>query len=399
MSEPWITPNWHVSPYNFDPAATGERQAPPILHDVTLRDGEESAGLVFSTDDKVALAKALDEAGLPRIELLLTTPGAEEATRQILDMGVKAKIYGAGGFIKPSNMEIAVRCKVRNITLGVRTSELQIKTFMDKPREEVLQQCLNAIETAKTHEMLVNLFLADAPRADLGFLEEVVNRCVAAGIDSVTVVDSVGTATPQTVAFLVKKMKAWCSLPVEVHTHNDFGLGMATSLAGWEAGAGVIHVAVNGLGYRCGNPATEEVVLALVALYGVDPGVKLDHLYQLSMLAQQASNLPVAFNKPLSGPGAFGYERFAELKRAYDMGSPEAFYPYNPEAVGREAILFLSKWSDTAMVKKKMADLGYNTLSKEQADEMLRLVIETAYKAKRPLNEQETLSIAQKVMA
>ena len=159
LSEPWKTPNWHVSPLNFDSQASGARLAPPILHDVTLRDGEESAGLVFSVEDKLALAKALDAAGLPRIELLLTTPGAEEATHQILDMGLKADIYGAGGFIKPSNMEIAVRCKVRNITLGIRTSELQIKTFMDKPREQVLQQCLNAIETAKSHDMRVNLSL------------------------------------------------------------------------------------------------------------------------------------------------------------------------------------------------------------------------------------------------
>jgi methanogen homocitrate synthase len=308
-------------------------------------------------------------------------------------MGLKAIIYGAGGFIKPSNMEIAIRCKVRYITLGVRTSDLQIKTFMDKPREAVLQQCLNAIDTAKEHDMLVNLFLADCPRADLGYLEEVVSKCVELDVDAITVVDSVGTATPQTIAFLVRKVKEWCDLPVEVHTHNDYGLGMATSLAGWEAGADVIHVAVNGLGYRCGNPATEEVALALEALYGVDSGINLDHLYGLSVLAQEASGQPVAFNKPLAGPGAFGFERYAQIQKAEEMQLPQAFYPYRPEAIGREVMIFLSKWSDAAMVKHKLTLLN-REISDQDADQILRVVKDTAYQNKRPLSDLEIMSIA-----
>lgn len=398
MPHPWQTNSWWVSPLNFDPAVMGtNRPAPPILHDVTLRDGEENAGLVFSLDEKIALAKALDETGLPRIEMLLTTPGAEEAVKAVLDLGLKATIYAAGALANPKNMEKAIGCQVRNITLGIRASDLSIQTFVGKPRQEVLQQCLNAIAVAKEHEMLVNLFLADCPRADLGFLQEIVGRCEGAGVDAVTVVDTLGVATPQTIAFLVQEIRKWTNLPIEVHTHNDFGLGMATSLAGWEAGASVIHVAVNSLGYRCGNPATEEVALALAALYGVDTGVRLEKLYSLSMLAQEASGQPVAFNKPLSGPGAFGYERYAQILKATEMGLPQAFFPYRPEAIGREPLLILSKWSDVAMVRHKMAELG-RTLIDTQAEELLELARETAVKLKRPLSDEDVVNLADQVL-
>jgi isopropylmalate/homocitrate/citramalate synthase len=395
MSSPWRTENWSVSPFNFDPQIVGtERPKPPVLHDVTLRDGEENAGLVFSHEDKLVLAKALDAAGLSRIEVLLTTPGAEESTKAILDLGLKAEIHAAGSLIKPSNMEIAVRCKVQKITMGIRTSDLQIQTFAGKPREAVLEQYLNAVETAKSHDMDVNLFLADCPRAELSFLEEVVGRCVEADVDAVTVVDSVGTATPQTIAYLVRTIKQWTDLPIEVHTHNDFGLGMATSLAGWVAGAEVIHVAVNSLGYRCGNPATEEMTLTLEALYGVDTGVNLERLYELSLLAQEASGLSVYFGKPLSGPGAFGYERYAQIKKAHEMNMPEAFYPYRPEAVGREPLLLLSKWSDVDMVKHKLSEMGYE-VSDEVARQILKRVKQLAVEKKRPLNDEEVRSLAE----
>ena len=389
MSEPWRTENWWVSPLNFDSNVIGkDRPNPPILHDVTLRDGEESANVVFSVDGKVNIAVALDSAGLPRIEFLLTTPGAEEAMERILDLGLNAQIYGAGGLVNPKNMAIALRCKVKNITLGIRTSDLAIKTSGGKSREKILEQCLDAIKTSKDHDMSVNLFLADCPRADLSFLEEVVRRCVETGADSVTVVDSVGTAIPQTIAYLVRMVKSWTDKPVEIHTHNDYGLGMATSLAGWEAGADVIHVTVNSLGYRCGNPATEEVALALEALYGVDTGVKLNHLYGLSVLVQEATNQPVAFNKPLSGPGAFGYEKYAPIKKALELKLPQAFYPYIPETIGRQQVLFLSKWSDVDMVKKKLDDLG-KSIDDDQAEIFLKAVKEEAYRLKRSLNEED----------
>lgn len=393
MSEPWKTENWNVSPFNFDPQVVGPvRPVAPILHDVTLRDGEENAGLVFNFDDKIKFAKALDAAGLPRIEMLITSPGAEEAIKAVLDLGLKAKIYAAGALVKQSNMEKALRTGVKNITVAIRTSDLQIQTFTNKTREGVLQNMLETINTAKEHEMFFNLFLADCPRADLGYLEEVCIRCKEAGADSVTVVDSVGTAVPQTISFLVRKIIEWTGLPVEVHTHNDYGLGMATSLAGWEAGAGAIHVAVNSLGYRCGNPATEEMVLMLEALYGVKTGVKLDSLYGLSVLGQEASGQPVAFNKPLSGPGAFAYERYAEIQKATQLGRPEAVLPYNPKAVGRDPIFILSKWSDVEMVKHKLAGLGYS-LDDEQANLILQRVKEIAMEKKRPVNEDEILEL------
>jgi isopropylmalate/homocitrate/citramalate synthase len=393
MFEPWKTDNWWVSPYNFDPQVLGDKKlTAPILHDVTLRDGEENAGLVFNLDDKIKLAKALDAAGLPRIEMLITSPGAEEAIKTVLDLGLKAKIYAAGALVKQSNMEKALRTGVQFITVAIRTSDLQIQTFTDKTREGVLQNMLDTIYTAKEHGLYFNLFLADCPRADLGFLEEICLRCKEAGVDSITVVDSVGTAIPQTIAFLVGKIIQWTGLPIEVHTHNDYGLGMATSLAGWEAGAGAIHVAVNSLGYRCGNPATEEMVLALEALYGAHTGVKLDALYGLSALAQETSGQPVAFNKPISGPGAFAYERYAEIQKAAQLGKPMAVLPYNPQAVGRKPIFILSKWSDIEMVKHKLSELGHS-LNDEQATVILQKVKEISMEKKRPVNDDEIQSL------
>ena len=178
--------------------------------------------------------------------------------------------------------------------------------------------------------------------------------------------------------------------------HNDYGLGMATALAAWEAGATVIHCAVNGLGYRCGNPATEELALALRALYGVDTGIDIAKLNALSCLVQERSRLPVAYNKPLSGPGAFAYEQYAALAEVVDSGVPQANYPYVPECIGRRPLLVVSKWSDVAMVKRKLTELG-RTIADAQAQQLLEKAKATAYQYKRPLTDEEIIALTEQL--
>jgi len=396
--EPWRTDQWWVSPWNFCKEAgnpPGGLQA-PVLHDVTLRDGEECALLVFNHDDRLAIARALDEIGISRFEVGITVPGAEKSLRELMDMGLRATIYAAGNLARPENMEKALRTGVRHITLGMRTSDMVIENVLHKSRREVLDSTLRAIRTAREHGIHVNLFMADATRADPAFLMQSLREAEEAGIGAVTVVDTFASCHPGALAYLVKRVSGWTELPIEVHAHNDYGLAIANALAAWQAGARVIHTTVNGLGYRCGNPPTEEVALAVRALYGLDTGIQLNRLYDLSKLVQERSGLSVAFNKPVVGEGAFAYEKYGQIKLAAEAGMPQAYYPYLPETVGQHSHMILSKWSDLEMLALKLEDLGLAP-SMEQMEIILAKVKEMALANKRAVTEDELWNIVRVV--
>ena len=396
--EPWKTDQWWVSPWDFAEEAGNPPGAlrAPILHDVTLRDGEECAYLVFNHEDRLAIARALDEIGITRFEVGVTVPGSEESLRELLRMGLRATIYAAGSLGRSENMERALRAGVRHITLGMHVSDAIIEKVLRKSRREVLDSTLRAIRTARKHDIHVNLFMADAPRADSAFLRRTLQEAEEVGIGAVTVVDTFASCHPGALAYLVEQVSGWTKLPVEVHAHNDYGLAVANALAAWQAGARVIHTTVNGLGYRCGNPPTEEVALAVHALYGLDTGIRLDRLCDLSKLVQGRSGLSVAFNKPVVGEGAFAYEKCGQLKVAEEAGVHQAYYPYLPEAVGQSRRMILSKWSDLAMLALKLEKLGLS-LHAEQVQAILARVKEQAIRNKRAITEDELRSIVRAV--
>lgn len=389
--EPWKTDRWWVSPLNFHPDLWQHFSPPPAVefHDVTLREADECAGAILRVEDKIEIAHALDAAGVHRIEVGLITPDSHRALEAILQGGFEHKVYAAGQLVEPGNLERAIACGVRRITLGVRTSDLFIENFLGKTREGLIESARRAVAIGKEHGLYVNMFLADAPRADLGFLEHLVRQAAGEwGVDAVTVVDTLGFTHPHAFAYLIGKVRGWCTVPVEAHCHNDFGLGTATALAGYLAGASALHVSVNGIGYRAGNPPLEEVATALRVLYGVDTGLQLEHFTALCRMVAERSGLRLAYNKPLVGEGAFAYERWGDLLKWRDRGLLHAGMPIDPGSVGNTAEFVLSKWSDGAMLVRKLAELGLETDS-SLLEQLLSRAKQLVYREGRALNEAD----------
>jgi isopropylmalate/homocitrate/citramalate synthase len=389
MDAAWVGPRWSVSPHNYDP----EIRLPPrpvTLHDITLRDGEECADVALSVDDKLTIAEALCEVGIPRIEFFLTVPGWRELLRQLARRRLPAALYVTW---RPGRVERALDLGIRHVMVWFRASDQYQRHVLKKERPALVEETLRAVRDAKAAGAHVNLFLPEATRATLEQIREVTQAAEREGADAVTLVDSLSIARPAAIALLVRKMRGWVKVPIEVHCHNDFGLATASVLAAYEAGADVIHTAVNGLGYRAGNSALEEVAVSLQALYGVETGLKLERLPWLSALVERVTGRANGYFKPVVGAGAFRYEQWGATAALEAAGLRPGAFPFEPELVGRQASYVIGKWSDQASVERRLAELGM-TATAEQLQAIFRRAVTTALARRRPLTDDELLELA-----
>ena len=386
---PWRTPHWFCSPHNFEPTITAPPH-PVELHDITVRDGEECADVAFTVDDKVRIAEALALVGIRRMELFLTVPGWLEAVRAILRRRLPLQLYVTW---HPGRVERVLELGVKHVMVWYRVLEEHQRYDLQRSRAELLEQAANQIADARRAGCEANLFIVEASRAPLDQLKETVRVGKQAGATSVTVVDSFGVARPGAVAFLVRQVREWTGLPVDVHCHNDFGLSTANVLAAYEAGATGLNVAVNGLGYRAGNAALDEVAMALEVLYGVDTGLRLDMLPWLGHVVAEITGIPVAYFKPVTGKGAFSVEQWKTGAAMEAGGARPVVFPFEPEIAGRTPRVVVGKWSDVGAVAKKLTEYGL-TASPEQIGRILVGCQRAGIAHHRPLNDDEFLAIA-----
>lgn len=191
----------------------------------------------------------------------------------------------------------------------------------------------------------------------------------------------------------MSQLKSWTKLGVEVHCHNDFGLAVANVLAAYEGGADALNVSVNGVGYRAGNAALDEVVLALEVLYGVDTGIRLELLPELARLVEEITGIGNGYFKPITGRGAFSYEQWGATAALEAGGARPYGFPFEPEVVGRSPRLVVGKWSDIGAVARKLAEFGLSAAP----EQMQRILVRTqmaGVAVHRPLKDDEFLAIA-----
>ena len=386
---PWLTDHWAASQHNFDPAIAVLAH-PVVLHDITVRDGEESADLAFSVEDKIRIAEALARVGIRRMELFLTVPGWLETVRQLMQRGLDMALYVTW---HPGRVERALELGVKHIMVWYRIGEVFQRHVSQRSREELLDEMLAAVRAARKAGAHVNLFMPESTRASLEHLRLAVEAAKKEGASAITVVDSQGVARPAAIAYLVRQVKSWTGLNVEVHCHNDFGLAVANVLAAYEGGADALHCAVNAVGYRAGNAAMEEVAMALEVLYGVKTGLKLDLLPELSRIVEEITGLPNGYFKPVVGKGAFSYEQWGATAQLTAGGARPYAFPYEPEIVGRSPRLVIGKWSDLGAVVQKLAEFGL-TASPEQLQTILHQSQMAGVAHHRPLKDDEFLVIA-----
>jgi 2-isopropylmalate synthase len=387
--QPWLTSRWAASLYNFDPAVALPPR-PVALHDITIRDGEECAGLAFTVEDKVRIAEALVRLGVTRTELFLTVPGWLETVRAIMTRKLGLDLYVTW---HPGRVERALDLGVRHIMVWYRIGEVYQHHVFRMHREALMDEMVSAVRAARQAGAIVNLFLPECTRATLDHIVAAARAAEQEGASAVTVVDSQGVARPAAIAFLVRQLKLATGLQVEVHCHNDFGLAVANVLAAYEGGADALNVSVNGVGYRAGNAALDEVVMGLEVLYGVDTGLRLDLLPEVSRLVEGITGMNNNYLKPIVGRGAFDYEQWGATAALTAGGVRQYAFPFEPEVLGRSPKLMIGKWSDVGAVAKKLSDYGL-TASPDQMAQILAASQRAGVAHHRPLNDDEFLSIA-----
>ncbi|HYX88722.1 MAG TPA: hypothetical protein VE753_05090, partial [Gaiellaceae bacterium] len=327
------------------------------FYDTTLRDGEQTVGVVLDPEQKLDIARELDGLGIERIEAGFprVSPEDERAVRLILDAGLDAEIWGfsrAVGADVDALLELGLQASVIEAPISDRKLEA-----LGVDREAMLERIVYAVSDAARQGITVAFFGVDGTRADLGYFETVYKTAVEAGAKEAVVVDTIGVATPEAVAFLVGQTREWLGpdVPLHFHGHNDFGLGTAAAAAAARAGARWIHGTINGMGERAGNANLGEVALALRALYGVRTNLRLERLREVSARVRELSGYRLEPWKPVVGENLFVRESGAVASQFHD---PPSIEPFSAELVGAERKIVLGKKSGLDSIRIKCAELG-----------------------------------------
>src|ERR1700688_4272041 len=341
--QPWKTDKWFVSLWNFNPAVnSGFKFAKNIkFHDITLRDGEQQTGVIFTKDDKVRIAEALAEAGVHRIEagMPVVSPSDEAAIKEIVKRNLGPQIF-AFSRCMVDDVKRALDCGVSGIVMEVPSSEHIIKYAYKWPLEKAIDLSIEATAFAHSKGLEVVFFPIDFSRAEMKWVLDLILRVANEGrMDALALVDTFGVVSPHAMQYLVRQVKARINKRLEAHFHMDFGMGIANTIMAVAEGVEVIHSTVLGLGERAGNVPMQETAMALRTLYGVDPGVKLDKLYGLARLVEELSGNKVASNRPGGGGRLFqinaGITRRGVQHVSHDH--PTELFPFHWDVVGPPA--------------------------------------------------------------
>lgn len=344
------------------------------IHDATLRDGEQTPGVVFSKDDKIRIAEMLDEVGVERIEAGMPAVSQVDydAIKEISKRNLNASIYTFARAMR-KDIDMAVDCGANGVVVEVPIGYPKLKYQFGWTWENVLEKSIDCINYAKSQGLSVTYFPYDTTRSRIEDLENLMKGIMRdAPPTSVGVVDTMGCAMPQAIQYLVRKMKALTNgLPVEVHTHNDFGMAVATELAGIAAGASCVHSCINGLGERTGNAAMEELMMGMKILMGMPNDYKLEKLNDVCKEVERISRVPLATNKPVSG--IRNYTRESGIGVDLVMKKPLAMFATDPAYFSRSGDIVLGKKSGKASVEYYLDQLGI-TASDEQIAHILERV-------------------------
>ncbi len=325
------------------------------LYDTTLRDGEQSVGVVLTPEDKLAIARALDGAGIDRIEAGFARVSEEdaEAIRQIAAAGLRAEVWGFARAVQ-ADVEQLAGLGVRAAVIESPISDAKLAA-LGVSHEDMLGRIRKAVSFATGEGIAVAFFGVDGSRADLEFFRRAYEAAVEAGAQEAAVVDTIGIATPEAAAYLVGMTVEWLDVPVHWHGHNDFGLATAAAVAAVQAGATWIQGTVSGMGERGGNANLLEVALALEALYGIETRLDLTQARSLAALVQERAGYALEPWKPVTGDNLFTRESGAVASQFHD---PPAIEPYSSEVVGAARGIVLGKKSGLDSIRLKADELG-----------------------------------------
>ncbi len=404
MKTPWKTDKWFTSPWNFlDEARKDQKFASKIkLHDVSLRDGEQQAGLIFNKDQKIALAEKLAEVGVHRIEagMPVVSKQDEEAIREIVKRDLGPEIFAFARCMK-EDVKRAADTGVKGVIVEIPSSEHIIQHAYKWPLEKAIELSIEATQYAKEMGLYTVFFPIDMSRADMGWVLDLVERVATEGhMDALAVVDTFGGLNPHAIPYLIKKTKERINKPIEVHFHDDYGLGSANTLLALAAGADVAHTTISSIGERAGNASYEDIAMALLTMYDIDLGLKYDKIYETAKYLRDISGLQVRQNRGIVGDNVNDIESGIVSAWYYNVkdDAPLELAPYLPSLTGHpETRVVVGKFSGLPTVEIYLQELGLTVDNEGQKSEILAKIKDMAFDKGRLLTTEEFVQIVKEV--
>jgi len=368
------------------------------IFDTTLRDGEQSPGVALSPENKLNIAKKLDELGVDAIEtgFPVISEGEQKAIKMITQANLSAELCGLAR-TNQQDIDAVVDCGLKYVHTFIATSDIHLQYKLHLSQDQVLEKAIESVEYAKSRGLQVEFSAEDATRTDRDFLKKIFTEVTKAGADRIDIPDTVGYSTPQYIAEITKDAIEATKLPISVHCHNDFGLAVANAISGIQAGAQCAHVTINGIGERAGNASLEELVMALQCLkfdQSWETNIKTELLYETSKYVSKLAGMPVQPNKAIIGENAFGHESGIHTHGV--LSNPLTYEPISPEIVGRNRWLRVGKHAGAHGVDAMLNEYGVQP-DKNQLKKILEKVKAIGDQGKR-VTDVELLSIANEVM-
>jgi len=393
--EPWHTDKWFVSPWNYAKEVTeGLNFSKKIeIHDITLRDGEQQAGLVFKKDDKIRIAEKLAEVGVHRIEAGMPAVSADDANaiKEIVKRKLGPKIF-AFARCMIDDVKKAADCGVDGIVVEIPSSDHLIKNAYRWPLEKAIESSIKTTLFAKECGLYTVFFPIDCSRSDVNWVVSLLEKVATEGhMDALALVDTFGGLSPHSIPYFVSKIREKIKKPLETHFHDDFGFAAANTLMALACGCEVAHTTVTAIGERAGNCPYEDVAMALLTMYGIDLGLNTSKIYEMSKLVQEISKFKAQPNRGIVGDMIYKIESgiITSWYKNCRETMPEEVFPLHWDLIGQQpAEVVLGKNSGIDSIMFANEKLGIE-MTNEEMRKILDKVKAVAYDKKDLLTIDE----------
>jgi len=374
-----------------------EKDARVYVVDTTLRDGEQTAGVAFTNQEKIRIARYLGEMGIDQIEAGIPVMGGfeKDCIKEIVNLGLKSSIMAWNRAVI-SDIEQSICCGVDAVAISISTSDIHIEHKLQTTREDVLKRMSDAVKFAKDNQLYVSVNAEDASRSDIEYLTEFALVAKHAGADRLRFCDTVGILDPLTTYRYINTLVNAVGLDIEMHTHNDFGMATANALAGVYAGAKYVGVTINGLGERAGNACLQEVIMGMKYLMGINLPYNTTLFREVAEYVAEASGRELPVSKPIVGSNIFAHE--SGIHGDGVLKNPLTYEAFSPEEVGLERQIVIGKHSGTAAIRAKFTK-EYGIMLEEGEDkEILARARKMAIEKKRQLFDKELMYIYEEIL-